>query len=764
MKTRPLCFVCLLIILAQSVLMIAKSGDSLYEFPASSVFYEREEKTLEITGQVYKKTNTSNYQVLYLKNNSISDSKILVYDETFTEIPIGKSITIRGTLGFFEQARNPGNFDQALYYARQEIYGYVWCNEVLEINGESHELMESLYQFKTKWKAMLMDSLGEKDGALLSAMLLGEKSEMDAEIKELYQKAGIGHILAISGLHISFIGLGIYKLIRKTGLGFLPSGLLAIGTLTLYALMIGFSVSVFRAFLMLLLQIVADICGRVYDMLTALMLAATFTVCYQPLYLTDAGFWMSYGAILGILLVLPAMKQCFRCKWWWLSSLFSGLLSSLAVNLMLFPILLWFYFEFPTYSLLLNMIVIPLMSLVLGFGMFGSLLTWLIPKIGTCCLKLCGLILEFYEWLSHQGSRLPMARLVFGKPEWWEVILYYVSLGFILLCIYRGAFWKITGTQIHHLCKSQISDKSKHRKQIKYIWLALGAFVLFMAYRPCGNLTVAMLDVGQGDCIFLCGPADNKYLIDGGSSDVEQLGKYRIEPFLKSQGVGEVDYVFLTHGDKDHYSGILEMLERQEVGVRIRNLVFPANYKQDAALTQLLSIARTAGVNTLVMHEGDCLYEGAHANAGDHMPIEKGVEEILRITCLQPSAKDDKLTGNAGSMVLDVTYGAFSMLCTGDVEAEGEEMLVKKLRGKDYDVLKVAHHGSKNSTSQEFLKVTKPEIALISAGKDNSYGHPHVETIKRLETARNQVFYTMRSGLITLEVNKDKIEIISYCN
>lgn len=738
MKTRPLCFVCLLFILIQSVLMIAKSGDSLYEFPASSIFYEREEKTLEITGQVYKKTNTSNYQVLYLKNNSISDSKILVYDETFTEIPIGKKITIRGSLGFFDKARNPGNFDQELYYARQKVYGYVWCEEILEICGEPNLLLEELYQFKLKWKTTLTDGLGEKNGALLSAMLLGDKSEMDAEIKELYQKAGIGHILAISGLHISFIGLGIYKFIRKTGLGFLSSGLLAIGILTLYAFMIGFSVSVFRAFLMLLLRIVADICGRVYDMLTALMLAAALTVFYQPLYLTDAGFWMSYGAILGILLVLPAMKQCFGCKWWWLSSLFSGLLSSLAVNLMLFPILLWFYFEFPTYSVFLNLIVIPLMSLVLGFGMFGSLLTWFIPGIGIWCLKLCGFILELYECLSHQGSRLPMARMVLGKPEWWEVILYYVSLGFILLCIYRGSI---------------LEGKSKPRKQIKYIWLALAASVFFIADRPHGNLTVSMLDVGQGDCIFLCGPAGNKYLIDGGSSDVEQVGKYRIEPFLKSQGVGEVDYVFLTHGDKDHYSGILEMLERQEVGVRIRNLVLPANYKQDAALTELVGIARNAGVHTLVMHEGDCLYEGEGTNRA-----------ALQLTCLQPSVKDDKLSGNAGSLVLDITYGAFSMLCTGDVEAEGEEMLVKKLRGKDYDVLKVAHHGSKNSTSQEFLKVTKPEIALISAGKDNSYGHPHVETIKRLENAQNQVFYTMRSGLITLEVNKDKIAIISYCN
>ena len=159
-----------------------------------------------------------------------------------------------------------------------------------------------------------MECIGEKNGGILAAMLLGEKSEMDSEVKELYQNNGISHILAISGLHVSFIGLGVYRLIRKTGLSYLPAGILAMGILTLYVLMIGASVSAVRAYVMLALRIGADITGRVYDMLTAAMLGAAITVLYQPLYLTDGGFYMSYGAIIGIAILLPALQQCFPCR------------------------------------------------------------------------------------------------------------------------------------------------------------------------------------------------------------------------------------------------------------------------------------------------------------------------------------------------------------------------------------------------------------------------------------------------------------------
>lgn len=714
MIKRPLSFTCLLFLLIQGLLLILTSGQSLVKMPASSIFQKEEGQEVFVEGQVYKKRNTSNIQILYLKNNSFYDSKILIYDSDFTEIPIGKTMRLKGTITHFDTAHNPGNYDQSLYYAKEEIYGAIWCEEVLEIKGETSEIKEALYQLKLKWKKMLIETVGEENGEILSAMLLGEKSEMDAEVKELYQKNGIGHVLAISGLHISFIGLGIYRIIRKTGIPYLLSGIFAIVILSLYAAMIGFSTSVFRAYVMLLVKIGADMSGRVYDMLTALMLSAALTIGYQPLYLTDAGFYMSYGAILGILVIMPAFQKSFLGKKKWLSACSSGI----CVNIALFPIQLWYYFEFPLYSVMLNMIVIPLMSVLLGAGMIGSGIYMVWKPLGQLCLKICHLILVFYKAISEMGIKLPFARVVTGQPEIWEVVLYYMILAVIL-----------TG-----ICK-------KLRRQI--LLFVTGIFLL--VYRPTGSLQVTMLDVGQGDGIFVKGPTGTTYFIDGGSSDVEELGKYRIEPYLKSQGAGTLDYVFISHGDIDHYSGIKEMLGRQEVGIHIRNLVLPENYKQDEALLELASLARQEGTAVKVIKAGVSLKE-----------------KEFTVTCLQPDSASASLSGNAGSMVLELDYGEFEMLCTGDAEAAGEELLIKNVQGKNYDVLKVAHHGSRNSTSEAFLKTIDAEIAWISAGAENSYGHPHEETLQRLMEYGCNIYETSESGAIHLKTDGKDMSITVF--
>lgn len=718
MKTRPLCFACLFFFVFQVMFLTVVSGKSIGDIPASSIFYDEKEKSVSLSGQVYKKTTTSNIQILYLKNTSTKDSHLLIYDENFIEIAIGQVITLQGTTSVFERARNPGNFDQRLYYAKQHLYGMVWCDQLLSISGEEQWLMEKLYQVKQQWKNRIVEGLGEKKGAVLTAMLLGERSDMEPEMKELYQKNGIGHILAISGLHISFIGLGVYKLIRKTGLDYIPSGLLAIGVLSLYVMMIGFSVSVIRAFVMLLFRVGADMSGRVYDMVTALSVAAAITVGSQPLYLADAGFLLSHGAILGILFVLPALEKLFPCR----LKLFSGCYASVAIQIMLFPILLWFYYEIPIYSVLLNVLVIPLMSVVLGAGMFGSLVGFVIWPVGKFCLQICGLVLSFFEMLSRAASRLPYATIVLGQPKLWKVMIYYFTLVIFVVVV------------LNHNKK-----KTLQRLQICACMVSCILFTL-MAYRGGGHLRITMLDVGQGDSIFLRGPKGKTYLIDGGSSDVDELGKYRMEPFLKSQGVGVLDYVFLTHGDTDHYSGVLEMLGRQDVGVRIRHLVLPENWIGDDALVKLVQVARQQGVVVAEMHAGQCLQEGE-----------------FEIQCIQPGKTDSFLNGNAGSLVLGVRFGRFSMLLTGDVEGKGEEFLTDRIKGQKFDILKVAHHGSKNSTSDLFLKTIRPKIALISSGANNSYGHPHKETIARLRDRGCKIFETAKNGAITFRTNGNSL-------
>lgn len=257
-----------------------------------------------------------------------------------------------------------------------------------------------------------------------------------------------------------------------------------------------------------------------------------------------------------------------------------------------------------------------------------------------------------------------------------------------------------------------------------------------------------MLDIGQGDCICVLGPKHQNYLVDGGSSDVKEIGKYRIEPFLKSRGIAQLDYVFLSHGDLDHMNGIEELLMRQDVGVRIRNLVVPGKQYWDERILKIITMAKMYGTDVKEMEYGTELKEGE-----------------MKFTCLGPGGNtDDKshnvTTGNESSMILHLEYGEFDMLFTGDVEKEGEERLTEVLdviqeeKKITWEILKTAHHGSKNSTTETFLQTVYPQYAWISAGRKNRYGHPHDLTLKRLEKSGAKIYSTQDNGAVAVTVRK----------
>lgn len=283
------------------------------------------------------------------------------------------------------------------------------------------------------------------------------------------------------------------------------------------------------------------------------------------------------------------------------------------------------------------------------------------------------------------------------------------------------------------------------------LFLAFFCIADMKEHEKKGELQITILDVGQGDGIYIKTPVGRHFLIDGGSSDVSKVGTYRLEPYLESQGVGELDYVFLSHGDGDHTSGIEEMLANQKLGVRIHTIVLPNENVIDDALYALADLASSNGTNVVIMEAGDSITD-AKAFSGN----------LMELTCIAPSDTYEGEIGNASSMVLDLQYGEFDMLFTGDLEKEGEEMVVESDVLRDYDVLKVGHHGSKNATSEEFLAQVKPEIAVVSAGKDNSYGHPASETLERLEKAGCEVYSTQECGAITIRTDGKNMNVSRY--
>ena len=686
-------------------------------------------------------------------------------------------VEIKGEVSFFENARNPGNFDQKRYYQIQDIHGIVWATEVRLLDSSRWELKNALVEFRSKWKENLVDAMGEEDGTTMGAMMLGEKSDMDQELKALYQANGIGHILAISGLHLSFIGIGMYRILRRLTGSYPIGGIAGILFLVLYIVMIGLTVSAIRALVMFLFRVGADIAGRHYDAPTALAVAAVVTLVWRPLYLFDGGFWLSFGAVFAILTVLPVMQQTSAVKKYIgksagrrdakkysilvsfaQESVVQGLRASISIHLVILPILLYYFFEFPLYSFFLNLFVIPLMSVLLFTGMLGSICDTMIMPVSVVCFTLCRVILWIYKKSCDIAIMLPGARVVTGRPAIWQMVMYYMFLLLGVLTLKRKLLVSMESLKREKIEKGSNVKQDQQKKLYRdniimwkrcvvILWI-LSSLMLMIRWGEKGSLGVTMLDVGQGDGIFLKGPDGGTYLIDGGSSDVKNVGRYRIEPFLKSQGVSKIDYAFISHGDSDHMNGVEELISRQEIGVRIGTLVLPVQEVWDDNLKELAHKADSAGVKVAVIQPGQNLTEGE-----------------MNITCLQPGASKKIEPGNAASMVLAVRYGGYDMLLTGDVEEEGEENLTSLLalgyQDCTWEVLKVAHHGSKNSSSEEFLDSVCPKYALISAGQDNRYGHPHQETLYRLKDAGSKIYSTQDQGAIVIIVRDGRMRFNS---
>lgn len=764
MRKRPLCAICIFFLAIQlGRVIFSETGG---EIPSALERLARDTEKVSIKGTVHRIEEKEKVTAVFLKDNILSaagqnlnESEILVYisknnGKQSESIRIGNLLRISGIPEILESARNPGNFDQKAYYRIRGIRLLVMAETICTVSDDTYPVRQFLWELRCVWKEILIRQLGSYYGETMSAVLLGDKSGLDDEMKSAYQKCGISHLLAISGLHMTFLGMGIYKLLRRAGAGFGLSGAAGAVLLIFYCLMTGAGVSSVRALIMFAVKIGAEITGRDYDLPTGLALSAAVQCSDQPLYLTDASFLLSYGAILGIVLLVPvfsdmsAMKNESKTGRSICRQIRNSFCASTAVSIFLAGPLLWFYFEIPLYSVLLNLIVIPAMPAAMGAGIAGSLITPVAESAGAAVLQICRAVLAGYDAVCTFAGGLPYARIVTGRPQIYWIVLYYTVVGAVLF-FYRS------------LKSRQDEEKMPGgQRRIMHripgvILLLFSILMIFVCRTESGNrngVQVTVLDVGQGDGIYV-GASSFHCLIDGGSSDVSMVGKFRLEPYFLSQGIDCLDYVFVTHGDEDHISGIREILMNQKLGVKIRTLVFPPEEYHDEKLKELEKTAAEYGTCTAVMEPGNRI---ASERTG------KADRGELILTCVGPERGTGMEPGNDASLVLQLSYGKFKMLFAGDVEQTGEKYLFESERLEKCDVLKAAHHGSENSGSEEFLNAVSPVCAVVSAGRDNRYGHPHSETVIRMKRAGCKVYSTQDNGAVTIRSDGGTMKIAGF--
>lgn len=727
---RPLFIVCLCLVAAAAIWLSSHDSDDVGKVECMHSLLSDERLT--VTGRVYEKnTQTFKIEIIYQSETSLAaasrqtfpvNENLICETKEADKIRLGSVVTVSGIFDGFGQATNPGEFDAAAYYHRQGVCGTLTDINILSVSSQYSIVRENLYRLRCCFRERLYLVFPAKEASVLTAMLLGDKEGLDRETKELYMENGIVHILSISGLHITMIGMGLYKLLRRMGV---PVGIaVSIGgiVLLLYGLMTGMSVSACRAIGMYLIRMLAVVVGRTYDMLTSLGVLAVFLVGQNPSNLMNAGFLLSFGSIMGIGLLYPSLMPGEEKR---VSKPLQSLLAGGSITLFTLPIQLWFYYEVPTYSILINMLVLPFMSIVMITGLAAMLL----PGFGVVGTVTC-LILQGYEWVCERFAALPFPAWNPGKPAVWQVVGYYVIL--------LGLIWIMSR-------KAVVINKYNSRYFIPPILMTVAVMILALRI-PGGNI-VTFLDVGQGDGIVIETASGEVFLFDCGSSSRKSLGEYVLVPFLKYRGISHIDAVFASHGDTDHCSGIVELLTLgEEEGITIGQLVLPAiaEGERQEEFAQLIQSAE----NKIPI---------AYVKAGDCFATKK-----VGFLCLHPPAGYDAEDSNAYSQCFYVEFKTkkdsyASLLLTGDVEGNGEKLLLQELKNRDIDnitILKVAHHGSRNSGSEEFLKQIRPQLAVISCGKDNSYGHPHEETLERLQEVESTVLTTPKCGAIMVEIGK----------
>lgn len=638
--------------------------------------------------------------------------KLYAYMSDAGAVTTGDWIQAEGSVRIFEKADNPGEFDSLCYYRSLGFHAAMDIAQISCVRSSVLPLYRCLTALRESLREVFSVICTPEAAGIYQAMLLGERSGLEKELKELYSAGGISHILAISGLHIAVIGMGMYRICRRFG-GFSFSGLIAGGLLSLYVMFTGSAVSACRAGIMFVVQLCSFVCRRSYDMLSAAAFALILILWDNPMYLFHSGCQLSFGAVFAIGLIYPVLVEALHAE----HAIVQAFLSSLSVSLVTFPVLAWNFYELSPYSIGLNLIVIPCMTLVMLSGILGGLLGLRYIWMGRFWIGLGQEILKLYRWLCELTKQIPGNQIIMGKPELWVLGLYYVLLVAGILCL-RG------------MTQKEREERKQAGKRGLFLAGLCSVLLAALCIKRQPELYVCFLDVSQGDGCYI-ELQGVKLLVDAGSSDKKELYEDILLPFLKARGAAELDYIVVSHPDEDHISGIRTLLEERRIAVR--QLVLPkiSENMQDEAYMELIELAGKSGVQVVKISAGDRISGGN-----------------WQICCLYPYEGLYTTDRNEYSAVLEVSCGALDILFTGDIGEETEEYLVPYLEKseKTYEILKVAHHGSGASSGRRFLEAVKPQLAVISCGKNNQYGHPHEETVKRLQECGCQIVRTDKQG------------------
>jgi len=667
-----------------------------------------------------------------------TQGRILV---TLRELPnpfqYGDEIVVRGKLLKPRDRRNPGEFDYREYLQAQDIHGTISVTNRFQIrklsSGHGNWMFrEVICPVKKYLNGFIETSLPEQEAALLTGLLVGERGEISPEIKEAFSKLGVIHILAVSGSNVGFvliIFMGIFGLLR---LPYWSRVLISLIGIIFYVYLTDLNPPVVRAAIMGGFILFGKLIERKTDDFNTLALAALLILIFSPLDLFQASFQLSFAAVASIIYLYPKLKAATFVRslyeqlkeWAVLRYGFELLLVSTAAFLGTLPFTILYFNRVPNLSLPANLLVIPLAFCGLASGIAAAILNLLIPFLADIYAAAAWLFLHALIKLAEWAGAWPLAYFELYRFLFLHAILYCIGL----------------------LLVFNLNQPAARR----WVWIYALVLVNVFIWSGSGNarnqLQVVFLDVGQGDAVLVTFPDDRHLLIDGGPRTLHSdAGKWVIAPYLKRAGIRKLDALVLSHADADHLGGFPYIMRHFKVGE-----VWENGQQKDTALSrEYLALIDSLQIRRRILRAGDMIDDFAPAN----------------MFIVHPSGRFLNHSGqklNEGSLSLKLSYGAIDFLFTGDVELEGEQHLSQFGHLLESEVLKVGHHGSQTSSSPILLESVRPQVAVISAGELNKFGHPHAAILERFHQHNAHVLRTDRDAAVILTTDGQELKRVKW--
>lgn len=679
-----------------------------------------------------------------LEDNNAVESTEGIYGQ------VGDGIQLVGRISEFHDYGNPGRMNTVMSNKAKGIYGRVMISKyslVIEPRQE-HSLASLAEQVRNKYEEYMAQAMPKQDAAAIFAMLFGGYQGIRPELLEAFTVTGIVHILSVSGSHITLMAGTANIVGRFLHMSPRATAALATGVILFYSILAGAIPPVIRSALMGILTLLALTAGRERDAQHILGLVALGLLLYSPLWLFDISFQLSFGATAGLLYLAPPIRERLRKK----LSVFvaDSLAVTIGAQLSVLPIIAWYFNVLSLSSLLANLVIAPIVEWIIVAGLLAGLLASLIPMAGKVVFLLASVVLGLVYELSRWVAALPGSQIYMPTFSWWGGILYYMGLGWLII---DGEHRKRLMSCVGSKYLLAIGRKLRDSKGGQAVFLLGMLMVVFCCWQIWGNnkeMQVHFIDVGQGDSALVITPHGRAFMVDTGGvrEGSYDIGSRVDVPYLLHYGVQKLDYIFLTHAHDDHAGGVKGILSKIPVGAIGIGHEGAGDYLQTFGTGEIGKIEKLL----VPLQEGSSIeLDGVRIDML-YSPESRKVQESQL-----------QATGNEFSNLIRVSYGEASFLFTGDLVAEQEQQVLANGTNVASTVLKVGHHGSRTSSSQEFLTAVNPGWAVISCGYNNSFGHPHKEILNRLTSCtKAEILRTDQQGAIVFRTDGKSIKVESF--